>query len=89
MGQNFPSPVPAVGGGIAMNAQAITPSDTSDLTNFSWGLYIGASGDVVVDTVGGQTNVKFTAVPQGVILPVAVKRLRSTTTATGIVALWS
>ena len=71
----------------AQNAIAVTPSDTIDLTHAST-LYIGGTGNIKVNTEGGQTTT-FTAIQKGTTLPVLVKRVWSTdTTATSIIALW-
>jgi hypothetical protein len=73
----------------ASNAAAVAPSDANDLATAARALYVGGAGDVVVDTQGGQTSVKFSAVPAGTVLPVIVTRVRATgTTATLLVALW-
>ena len=40
-------------------ASSITPSDDNDLTDTTRGLYVGVSGDVKVDLVGGSTAVTF------------------------------
>lgn len=69
-------------------ATAVTPSDSTDLTQVSRALYIGVGGNVNVDTPDGATVV-FAGVLGGTILPVRVKRVRATsTTATSIVALF-
>lgn len=83
----------------ALNAAAVTPSDSTDLTlsgatitagtNNGPALYIGGAGDVKVTMYGGQT-VTFVGVPAGSFLPIQVKRVWSTgTTATSILALWT
>jgi hypothetical protein len=84
----------------AVEAYAITPNDTTDITYVSRSLYIGGSGDVVVDMYGPVSGnrtvtntpvlvtVTFKNVPEGSILPICVKRVRATgTTATNIVSL--
>lgn len=69
-------------------AVAVTPSNTTDLTNVTRALYIGGDGDVTVDMPDGST-VLFANAAAGTILPIRVKRVRSTgTAATGIVALF-
>lgn len=69
-------------------AVAVTPSNTTDLTNVTRALYIGGAGDVTVDMPDGST-VLFANALAGTILPIRVKRVRSTgTAATGIVALF-
>lgn len=81
-------------------AQAVTPSDSTDLQYTTRGLYVGGAGNVTVDMYGplnpngpdrslNPVTVTFTGVTAGSILPIACRRVRSTgTTATGIVALW-
>lgn len=73
----------------ASGAVAVTPADGSDLSLApTRGLYIGVSGDVKVDMLGGDTAITFKAAPVGV-LPIRVKRVYSTgTTATNILALY-
>ena len=76
------------GSNPADNAAAVTPNDSSDLTNTARALYVGGTGNVKVDTAAGDT-VTFSSVPAGAIIPVRVKRVYSTgTTATNIVALY-
>lgn len=73
----------------AFNAAAVTPNDSTDLTNTARALYIGGAGDVVVDMVGSGSTITFAGLAAGTILPVRAARVRSTsTTATNIVALW-
>lgn len=76
----------------AANAVAVTPNDSTDLTFVTRGLFVGGGGNLVVimaDQPVDATTVTFTGVPAGTILPIAVRRVRSTsTTATNIVALW-
>ncbi|HEX5305756.1 MAG TPA: hypothetical protein VFW82_06715 [Dyella sp.] len=72
----------------ATDAAAITPSDTTDLTNTTRAIYVGTGGDLKVKMRGGQT-VTFKAVPQGSTLPLRVLRVLSTgTTAADLVGLW-
>lgn len=85
---NVNSQVAIVRGTIATFAKAVTPHDVNSLAEGAavLGLYIGAGGDVAVDTAEGDT-VTFVAVPIG-FLPVAVTRVYATgTTATDIIAL--
>jgi len=76
------------------NAQAITKSDSTVYGSGSQaevdkgpllGLYIGGTGDVVVDLVGGATDITFKAVPTGTFLPLQVVKVKAATTATNIV----
>lgn len=69
-------------------AAAVSPSDTVDLANPARGLYVGVSGDVKVDMVGGGT-VTLKAMAAGVIHFLRIKRIYNTgTTATNMVALY-
>jgi hypothetical protein len=61
------------------------------LTPAADALWVGGSGNVKVDTMGGEVGVIFT-MQSGQLLPVAVKKVYSSadgTTATGVVALYS
>ena len=70
----------------ASRGAAVTPDDAADLSTAARFLYIGTTGDVVLDTIGGDT---LTFVDVGGFLPVRTRRVRATgTTATGIVARW-
>jgi hypothetical protein len=79
----------AAGSSPAFDAAAVTPSDTVDLPDAARALYIGADGDVTVDTLLSGDTVTFAACKAGTILPVACRRVRNTdTTASLIVALF-
>lgn len=73
-------------------AVVVTPSDSTNLTYTTRGLYVGGAGNVSVEmagTGGQEETVLFTGVQAGSVLPIAVTRVNSTsTTATTIVALW-
>lgn len=72
----------------AKNAFAVTPHDSNALTSDTRGIYIGATGDMVLVTTGGDT-VTFVGLPTGTILPVRANIIKSTgTTATSIVGLY-
>lgn len=69
-------------------AAAVTPSDSVDLPQICRGLYVGVSGNISLDMPDGAT-VLFSNVAAGIVLPIRAKRVRSTsTTATGIVAVY-
>ena len=68
--------------GLASDAVAVTPSDTS-LTAFH-GLYVGTTGDVAIKGSSG-TSVTFTAVPAGSIIPIVCRVMSTGTTASNIV----
>lgn len=73
---------------------AVTPSDSSELTECSRGLYCGSGGTIVVIDEYDNEAI-FTSVPAGAVLPVRVKQVRANsissptvaTSATGIIAL--
>ena len=50
-------------------------------------LYVGGTGDVVVETVAGN-EVTFTGVQGGTFMPVQVLKVKTTGTATNIIAMW-
>lgn len=77
-----------VGSVPAEDASAVTPSDSTDLTNPARALYIGTAGNVTLVTIGGSV-ITFSNVQSGSVLPVRTTRVNSTsTTATNIVALY-
>lgn len=68
-------------------AEAITASDTVDLATPSV-VYVGATGNVKVNTAQGDT-VTFSNVPSGGVIPVQVTRVWATgTTATNMVRIY-
>lgn len=72
----------------ANEAEAVTTSDTVNLTGTARALYIGGGGNVNVIMPDG-TTVLFVGAGSGTILPVRVRRVMATsTTATSIVALY-
>lgn len=50
-------------------------------------LYVGGIGDVVVETVAGN-EVTFIGIQTGTFMPVQVLKVKTTTTATNIIAMW-
>lgn len=71
-------------------AAAVTPNDSTDLTNVSRALWVGTGGalNLAVIMQNGAT-VTFNNVASGTLLPVRVSRVKSTgTTVSNIVALW-
>lgn len=75
--------------GPAVDAKSVTPDDSNDLTRSpARALWVGGAGNLNVDTLEG-TTVVITGVAAGTIVPIAVKRVRNTsTTATSILALY-
>lgn len=72
---------PAVGG------FSITPAD-SDLTRPIRGIYVGGAGNLRVTTLDG-SDLTFDVVPVGLLMPIQIKRVWSTsTTATLLIGLY-
>jgi len=78
------------GRGNAYKAVAVTPNDSTDLTDTGAALYVGTGGDVAVHMAdGSDVSVVFSSVPDGTFLPILVDRVLSTnTTASNILALY-
>lgn len=73
----------------ATNAVAITTSDSEDLVTATRGLYVGVTGNVKVDMLGGTTGVTFANLAAGVIHPLRVTKIYATgTTASSIVGVY-
>lgn len=73
----------------APNAEAVTPNDSTDLTNNSRGLFVGTGGNLVLILTDDSSSVTFKNIADGTVLPLRVKRVLSTgTTATDIVCLY-
>jgi hypothetical protein len=69
-------------------AEAITKSDTTNITGVARALYAG-SGGIVVAVMQNGDAVTFNSVPAGAIIPIRFVRINSTTTnATNMVALY-
>ena len=52
-------------------------------------LYVGTTGNVKVDTVGGET-VTYPSIPAGAFIPVLVKKIyTSGTTASNLILMWN
>ena len=69
------------------NAVSITPSDSTDLADSIIALSVAASGNVSVETMGGQTAVFYVAA--GVQFRINARRVNATgTTAQGIVGFY-
>lgn len=69
-------------------AEAITPSDTETTGHVTRALYVGGSGNLVVQMQNGSV-VTLANVPAGTFLPMrAVQVLSSGTSATDIVGFW-
>lgn len=72
----------------AVDAVAITKSDSTTYAPLLRGIYVGTTGDVAVVTAQG-TTITFSSVPAGAILPVFASKVMSTnTTASNMVGLY-
>ena len=70
---------------------AVTPADGADLAGgVTRGVWVNGSGNISLDTAYGETVLlTIPATATGQVIPLAVKRIRSTsTTATGIFACY-
>jgi hypothetical protein len=71
-------------------AFSVTPTDNTDLPSVARWLWVGGTGTLKVLFAGDQpgSEVTFTAVPAGILLPFQIRRVQATgTSATLIVAL--
>jgi hypothetical protein len=83
---NFASETPGLEA-PAIDAFAVSPSDTVLFATVARKLWVGGAGNVSLVTKAGNTVV-FTAVPAGSLLPVGTLRVNATgTTSTNIVGL--
>lgn len=88
MADNYSSFVSSVSD-PARSAGAVTPNDSTDLTNLPKAIYVGTGGSLVVRLADDSTNVTLSNVADGSLLPLRVKRVIATgTTASGIVAFY-
>lgn len=71
----------------AKHAFAITPQASADLPMATKALYVGGAGDLVVRLVDSDADVTLANVAAGTILPLRVRAIRDTSTATNIVGL--
>ena len=72
----------------AVNAFAVTPHDTNELTSHTRGIYVGVTGNVKITTINGDA-VTFVGLASGVIHPIMAKIIWSAgTTATSIVGVY-
>ena len=73
--------------GPAAHAFAVTPNDSSDLSETTRALYVGTAGSVAVVMASG-ASVSFGTIASGTVLPVRVTRVLATgTTASAILGL--
>ena len=74
----------------ARKAAAVTPDPANDLPNYATrGLFVGtAQTALTIDPVEGAGNINLGAVAAGTLIPIQVRRVRSATPGTGILALY-
>jgi hypothetical protein len=73
--------------GPASHGFAVTPSDSTLLSETTRGLYVGTTGNIAALMLSG-ASVTFSSVPAGAVLPVRLTKIMATgTTASNIVAL--
>lgn len=66
----------------------ITPSDSTDITSLHKGIWVGTSGDLVVQMWEDSGTVTLKGAVAGTLIPIRCKRVYSTgTTAADLVAL--
>jgi hypothetical protein len=75
--------------GTAVDAKAVTPSDSADLPDGPCrAVFVGSGGNLRI-TTGGGTTVTFNGLLAGQILPVMATRVWATsTTASSIIAVY-
>jgi hypothetical protein len=71
----------------AFRAVAVTKSDDTVYDPPLQSLWIGGTGNVAVIPAGQDDVVTFTAVGDGVLLPIAVSKVMAATSATNIIGL--
>jgi hypothetical protein len=71
----------------ALEAEAVTPSDTVNFSKLARAIYIGGAGNAVV-VMENNDAITFNGLLAGTILPVRCKRVNAGATATNIVALF-
>jgi len=73
----------------AESAVSITPDNSTDLAISTRGVYVGVTGDLKVDMVGGSSGITFVGLASGVIHPIRAKRVYATgTTASSIIGVY-
>lgn len=70
------------------SAVAITPHDTNELDVMTRAIYVGGAGNLVV-TMADNVDATFYNVLAGTVLPIQIKRVKSTgNTATNILGMY-
>lgn len=72
----------------ASTAFTITPNDSTDLPSAARAIYVGGTGNMVVQMASDASQVTFSGIPAGTLIPIQVSRVLATnTTATLIIGL--
>lgn len=80
--------IPAGREGSARSAFEPTPHASAELPYVTRAIYVGGAGDLTVVMADDDAEVTFTGVLAGSLLPIAVKRIDNSTTATNLLALY-
>ena len=73
----------------ARYAAVVTQSNATVFAVPTIGLWVGGAGNVAVRMYGSQTNVTFTSVAAGTLLPIQIDQVLATgTSSANIVRLW-
>ena len=72
---------------IKLNADSTLIKDSNNNEIISRGVYVGFAGNVACELADGIT-ITFYQVPAGTILPIRIRKLLTSTTASGILALY-
>ena len=78
-------PAEALGGATVGISSAVAATLDTDLGRVTRGVYVGGSGNLVVQFVGDSATVTLNSLAAGIWHPMQVQRISSTSTATGIV----
>jgi hypothetical protein len=83
---------PLLNSNCARNGYLVSPSDSADLPRLAArGLYVVAAGTLTVDFIESGKNISLGTLPAGAvgtIVPLGVRRVRSTGTSATVIALF-
>jgi hypothetical protein len=74
--------------GVAIGGFAITPNSSADLESVARGVYVGVTGNLTVITYGESAEITFQNVQAGSIIPIMVRRVMATSTASGLIGMY-
>jgi hypothetical protein len=72
--------------GLSGNGLVVTPHDTNDLAHVGY-LYVGESGDLVVESANNAQELTFKNVPEG-FFAFKVRKVKTATTASDIILIY-